>query len=54
MKPVLPVIVEDYIQKVTNENVHHEQRQHYAVTLKNIIEEATKAIKTYEAHRKRK
>lgn len=52
MKPVLPVIVEEYIAKVTDSKTHPEQRQHYATTLNNIISEAQKALKTYEAHRK--
>ena len=52
MKPILPVIVEEYIAKVSNINTHPEQRQHYANTLYAIVEEAQKALKTYETHRK--
>mgnify|MGYP001095614269 CR=1 FL=1 len=52
MRPVLPVIIEDLISKVTNKNTHVEQRQHYATTLKTIVEESQKALEVYETHRK--
>lgn len=51
MKTALPVIVEDLISKVTNSNVHPEQRQYYAKTLEDIVSEAQRALKTYEMHR---
>ena len=52
MKPVLPVILEQYIAKVTDSKTHPNNRQHYAATLSNIIDEAQEALKIYEAHRK--
>lgn len=48
MKQPLPVIIEDLIAKVSNSNLHPEQRQHYAGTLKSIIDESTKAYKQWE------
>lgn len=47
MKPILPVIVEDLIRKVTDENLHPEQRQHYVKTLEDIKDAADKAISKY-------
>ena len=47
MQP-LPVIIEQLIQKVTDKGVHPEQRQHYANSLKNIIEQGDKAYKQWE------
>ena len=51
MKPV-PVIIEDIIDKVTNKNLHPDQKQHYVTTLQNVVEEAQKALVSYELHRK--
>ena len=48
----LPVLIEDMIKKVADKNLHPEQRQHWANTLSDIVEEAQKALKTYETHRK--
>lgn len=44
----LPVIIENLIQKVTNKSMHPEQRQHYAKTLEDIIEQSTKALRQWE------
>jgi len=52
MSTGLPVVIADMIEKVTNKNVHPEQRQHYASTLNTIVEEAQKALKIYEGHRR--
>ena len=52
MRPVLPVIIEDLIRKVTDAKLHHEQKQHYVKTLEDIKSEADKALKIYEAQRK--
>lgn len=51
MKPAIPVIVEDIISKVTNEKLHHDQKQHYAKTLEDIVAEGQKALRIYETHR---
>lgn len=48
MQQPLPVIIENLIEKVTNAKMHPEQRQHYAGTLKNIIDESTKAYMQWE------
>lgn len=54
MNTGLPVVIADMIDKVSNQNIHPEQRQHYARTLEVIIEQAQKALKVYEMHRKHK
>jgi hypothetical protein len=51
MTKMIPVIVENLIEKVTDSKTHPETRQHYYKTLVDIREEADKAIKTYETHR---
>lgn len=48
MKQPLPVIIEDLIKKVTDTKQHPEQRQHYAKTLKSIVDEGSKAYKQWE------
>ena len=51
MQQPLPVIIEDLIRKVTDTSTHPEQRQHYATTLKNIVDEGSKAYKQWESQR---
>lgn len=48
---MIPVIIEDLIEKVTNKNLRGDQKQHYANTLYKIREEIDKAIKKYELER---
>jgi len=48
MAQPLPVIIEDLVAKVRDSKTQPEQRQHYAGTLKNIIDESTKAYKQWE------
>lgn len=50
MQP-MPVIIEDLIRNVTNSKLHHEKRQHYAVTLETIVKESQKALAQYERDR---
>lgn len=45
---MIPVIIEDLINKVTDSKIHPEKRQHYAVTLKNIISQCEKALVKYD------
>lgn len=52
MKPVLPVMIEDLIDKVKSDALHPEQKQHYVTTLENIRNEADKAIQYYEKQKK--
>ena len=52
MKPVLPVIIEELIDKVKSDKLHPEQKQYYVTTLENIRNEADKAIQQYEKQRK--
>tara|TARA_Y100000389_G_scaffold54036_2_gene49919 strand:- start:4682 stop:4861 length:180 start_codon:yes stop_codon:yes gene_type:complete len=47
MEKILPVMVEDLIKKVTDQNLHTEQRQHYVSTLKNIRDAADEALTKY-------
>lgn len=51
MKPILPVMVEDLIKKVTDSSTHPERRQYYVKTLEDIRDAANEAIKKYEADR---
>ena len=48
---MIPVIIEDLIQKITDKSIHPEKKQHYAGTLYKIREEVDKAIKKYELER---
>lgn len=50
----LPVIIENLIQNVTDKSKHPEQRQYYAKTLKDIIDQSTKAYTQWEKDYKRK
>ena len=52
MNVILPVIVEELINKVSNSKLHPEQRQHWANTLYAIKEAAEKALAKYENDRK--
>ena len=45
---MLPIIIEDLINKVKDSRVHPEKRQHYVVTLQKIINASEDAIKAYE------
>lgn len=45
---VLPVIIEQLIHKVSDSKSHPETRQHYATTLRNIVDEGQKALKKYD------
>jgi hypothetical protein len=45
---MLPVVIEDIITKVTDKTKHVETRQHYAATLRNIIEKSQNALDEYE------
>ena len=51
MKPMLPVMVEDLIKKVTDSSTHPERRQYYVKTLGDIRDAADEAIKKYETDR---
>lgn len=44
----LPVIIEQLIENVTDNKKHPEHRQHYAATLRRIIEEGSKAYNKWE------
>ena len=48
---MIPVIIEDLIAKVTNQNLRSDQKQHYANTLYDIRNEVEKALKQYETER---
>lgn len=48
---MIPVIIEDLINKITDKNLHPNQKQHYAGTLYNIREQVEKALKQYEMER---
>lgn len=52
MKPMIPVIVEDLINKVNSNSLHPEQKQHYVKTLEDIRNAADEAIKNYDKQRK--
>jgi len=54
MDTFLPVIVEDLISKVTSDNIHPNQKQHYAKTLEDIVKASQKALNTYETQRNNK
>lgn len=49
---MIPVLIQDLIDKVTDSTKHYEQRQHYAATLVNIREAIDKALAVYETGRK--
>jgi len=44
----LPVIIENLIQNVTDQSKHPEKRQHYAKTLKDIIDQSSVAYRQWE------
>lgn len=44
----LPAIVEELIYKVTDSKSHPEVRQHYATTLKKVVDESQKALRKYD------
>lgn len=46
---MLPVVIEQMIEKLTDSKVHPEMRQHYANTIKNIIDASTSALHKWEA-----
>lgn len=48
-KIMLPVVIEQMIEKLTDSKVHPEMRQHYANTIKNIIDASTSALHKWEA-----
>lgn len=45
---MIPVIIEDYIRKLTDKKTHIDQRQFYYTSLMNIKDQVDKAIKDYE------
>lgn len=45
---MLPVIIEDLIKKVTDQSTHPEKRQHFATTLRKIVDEASKALNQFD------
>lgn len=45
---MIPVIIQDLIDKVTDKGLHPEKRQHYADTLKRIVESANKALNQFD------
>jgi len=45
---MLPVIIEDYIRKLTDKNTHIETRQFYYTSLLNIKQAVEKALSEYE------
>ena len=49
---MLPVIIEELIQKVTDSKIHTDKRQHYAATLQLIIDKGQKALDKYENDKK--
>lgn len=49
---MIPVLIQDLVDKVTDSTKHYEQRQHYAATLMKIKEAIDKALADYETGRK--
>lgn len=45
---MVPVVIQDLIDKVLDKSKHPEQRQHYAATLRSIIETSEAALKKFE------
>ena len=46
---MIPVIIENLIEQVSNSNMDVYQRQAYATTLQEIVEKSNKALQKYEA-----
>ncbi len=51
---MLPTIIEDLINKITDKSTHVEKRQFYYVTLVKIRDEVTNAVAAYEKEKSRK
>lgn len=51
---MLPAIIEDLINKITDKSIHIEKRQFYYVTLLKIRNETSDAIAIYEKEKSRK
>jgi hypothetical protein len=48
---MIPVIIQDYIEKILDKNTHYERRQFYYGTLLKIRESINQAITQYERER---
>lgn len=48
---MIPVIIQDYISKLSDKKTHPESRQFYYATLVTIKASLEKAIKNYETER---
>lgn len=49
---MLPVIIQDLIQKVSDQKVNVEKRQHYAATLREIVKASEQALAIYDLNHK--
>ncbi len=49
---MIPVIIEDYISKLINKNIHIEKRQFYYDTLIKVRDAINKGLINYESERK--
>lgn len=45
---MIPVMIQDYIDKISDKTIHHERRQFFYSTLVNIRTAIDKAIMNYE------
>lgn len=48
---MIPVLIEDYIKKLSDQSTHPEHRQFYHDSLLKIRDTITKALNTYEKER---
>jgi hypothetical protein len=48
---MIPVIIQDYVDKILDKSTHPERRQFYYATLINIRESINQAIVKYEQER---
>ena len=46
---MIPVIIENLIEQVSNSNMNVYQRQAYATTLREIVDKSNKALQKYDA-----
>lgn len=51
---MVPQMIQEYVEKVTNKKAHPETRQFYYTTLRDIQLAVEKAIKSYESETKKK